>query len=268
MSARPPDSSARALAGRRKRNLVILCSIGIAVGLAGTIVTVAKNSSPAVATDQSGQRAYEVTGFDRISAVAADEVVVSVGPGFSVHGTGAADALDHFEVVVANGALKIEPKHHAWWGWPWSRTGPTTFHVTLPQLSAVSFVGSGDMKIDKVSGQEFAASLAGSGQMEIDALAVDDARFSVAGSGDLSAAGRVGNAHVSVAGSGDMKTSGLTSDNADLSMVGSGDAALTVNGDAHVSIVGSGDVAIGGSAHCTVSRLGSGDVECPAGGTS
>ncbi len=225
MSTRPPEPPGlrrRSASGTRK--LVLLCSLGIAVGLGGMIATAQEEDSPAAVTDASGQRTYEVAGFERISAVGADQVVVSVGPRFAVHGAGNADTLDRYQVTADGGALKIEPKHGAWWGWPWPERGHVTFKVTLPQLSAASFVGSGAMTIDKVSGRQFAANVAGSGKMEIGELAVDDARFSVAGSGD---------------------------------------AELTVNDDAQVSTIGSGDVTIGGSAHCTVSTIGSGNVTCP-----
>lgn len=248
----------------RTRNLAILCSIGAAVGLAGTIVTAQQDDSPAGVALQGGQRTYAVAGFERVSAVGPHEVVVSVGPGFSVRGDGGAEALDRFQVRVDDGVLKIEPRDSGWWDFHWSTTEPATFHVTLPRLSAASFVGSGAMRIDRVEGPRFSASLAGSGEMDIAALTVDDAEFSLAGSGDLSARGKVASAHVSVAGSGDMKAAGLTSDTAELSMIGSGSAALAVNDEADVSIVGSGDVAIAGSAHCKVSRLGSGEVKCPA----
>lgn len=246
------------------RNLAVLCAIGVAVGLAGTILTAQEDDgSASTVTQQGGQRTYAVSGFDAISAVAADKVDVSVGPAFSVHGSGNAAALDRFDVAVDDGALKIEPKRSAWWHMPWSKAGPVAFTVTLPKLSQASFVGSGAMKIDRVAGPRFEANVAGSGQMDIATLTVDDAEFSVAGSGDLSARGKVRTAHASVAGSGDLKATGLTADSADLSMIGSGDAGLTVNNQADISIVGSGDVAIGGSAHCTVSRIGSGDVKCP-----
>lgn len=227
-------------------------------------MTAQQDGGTAAKTEQGGQRTYDVADFERVSAVGPHEVVVSVGPGFSVRGTGGADALDRYEVVVDNGDLKIRPKHAAWWGLPWSNARPATFYVTLPRISAASFVGSGSMKIDRVEGRRFDASVAGSGQMDIAALTVDEAELSLAGSGDLSARGKVKTAHVSVAGSGDLRASDLTSATAELSMVGSGDAALTVENQADVSIVGSGDVAIGGTAHCKVSRLGSGDVECPA----
>jgi len=264
MSARPPEArGARRPESARNRKILFLCSIGVAVGLGGMIVTAQQDDGTAAVTDQSGQRTYAVADFDKISAVAAPDVVVSVGQGFSVRGAGGARALDRFEIVVDGAELKIQPKHSAWWGLPWSHVRPATFYVTLPQISAASFVGSGEMKIDRVEGPRFAATVAGSGHMDIAALAVDDADFSLAGSGDLSVRGRARSAHVSVAGSGDMKGADLTSDSADVSMVGSGDASLTVNGQADVSIVGSGDVTVGGSGHCKISRLGSGDVNCP-----
>ena len=247
--------------------LGVLSAIGIVIGGAGMIgsslIAEADNGSPVATTGQGGERTYAAAGFERVSAVGPQEVAVKVGPAFSVSATGDADALDRYEVVVRGGALRIQPRHGAWWDIDWSNRKPVTFTVTLPQISAASFVGSGEMKIDRVEGNRFEANLAGSGHMDIAELAVDNARFSVAGSGDLSANGKARDAHVSVAGSGDMRATGLAIDTAHVSIAGSGDAELTVKDDAHVSTVGNGDVTISGTARCTVSRIGAGSVRCP-----
>ena len=265
MSARPPERGPRRpRTAAQHRNLAKLCAVGLAIGVVGTVVTATQDSGLAAVSGGSGQRAYNVSGFEGVSATGSADVEVSVGPAFSARGTGSAGALDRYEVVVENGMLKIQPKRSAWWGQFWSGSRGATFYVTLPQLSSATLAGSGDMKIDKVSGPKFAADLQGSGDLEVAALAVDQVQLSLAGSGDMSVSGRAGNARVSVAGSGDMEASGLSSTTADVAIFGSGDVALTVANAANVSVAGSGDVSIGGSAHCNVSRSGSGDVTCPS----
>ena len=97
-------------------------------------------------------------------------------------------------------------------------------------LEAASLVGGGDMRIDRVEGDEFSASVAGSGDLDVAALRVDDARFSIAGSGDLVARGSARRSRVSIAGSGNVRAREVTSDEASISIAGSGDVALTVRG--------------------------------------
>ena len=230
----------------------------------GLVATALQGEAPHKAVSVHGveQRSYDVSGFDKVSAAGPMHVMVAVGPAFSVRAEGPDESLDRYEVVVEHGSLEIRPTHSNFWGSSWKGFGPATFNVTLPQLSATSMAGSGDMKVDRVEGSRFSVSVAGSGKFEIGSLSVDEARFSVAGSGDLTAHGHAARSNVSVAGSGDVHLRELSSDHANVSIIGSGDAALTVNQDAHISMVGSGDVDIDGTANCKVSRFGGGHVTC------
>lgn len=190
----------------------------------------------------AGQRSYEVTGFDKVSAAGPMHVLVTVGPATSVRAEGPNETLDGYEVEVEHGSLQIKPKRHNFWNSSWKELKPATFRVTVPRLSTTSIAGSGDMKVDRVDGKKFAAS--------------------VAGSGALTAHGRAGKANVSIAGSGNMHLHKLASDDANVSIVGSGNAALTVRDDGAVSVIGSGEVDVAGPAHCSVSRFGGGRVRC------
>jgi carbon monoxide dehydrogenase subunit G len=212
--------------------------------------------------NEGDHRNYEVAGFEKVSSAGPQNVVISVGPAASVRAEGPRETLDLLEVVVKHGSLEIRPKHEWGWNYRWPATGSATFYVTLPQLSAVSQAGSGEMKIDNVETDDFKASVAGSGQMEIAMLAADDAKFSIAGSGDLTARGRARRSELSIAGSGSAKMHDVASETAKISIAGSGEAELTVQGNASVSIVGSGDVDIAGPANCSVSRMGGGHVRC------
>jgi hypothetical protein len=203
-------------------------------------------------------------------------VVVSVGPGFSIRADGPQQTLADTEVEVEDGQLKIHPINDDRWEgrcrdddgdrrghWRcWGDYQPATFHITLPRIETVALVGGGDMRIDRVEGNEFSASLAGSGDLDVAALRVDDARLSIAGSGNLVARGSARHSRVSIAGSGNLQARDMTSEEASISIAGSGDVALTVQSDARVSMVGGGNVEISGPARCAVSRFGGGRVRC------
>jgi hypothetical protein len=226
----------------------------------------------------AASRSYDLAAFEEISVVGPHHIVVSVGPAFSVRADGPQQTLADTEVKVEDGRLEIHPvDDEDYWDrrcgdrddprnkrrWRcWDDYEPATFHVTLPRIAAASLVGGGDMRIDRVEGEEFSASVAGSGDLDVAELQVGDVRFSIAGSGDLVARGSARHSRVSIAGSGNLQAREVTSNDASISIAGSGDVALTVQDDARVSIVGSGDVEIAGPARCSVSRFGGGRVRC------
>jgi hypothetical protein len=252
------------------RTIVISASLA-ALAAFGASMGVAQGGEAATA---AASRSYDLAGFDGISVVGPHHVIVSVGPDFSVRAEGPQATLADTEVKVEDGRLEIHPDEERWedrcgrrGDWRenyrcWNDYQPATFHVTLPRIASAALVGGGDMRIDRVEGEEFSASLAGSGDLDVATLRVDDARFSIAGAGDLMARGSARRSRVSIAGSGNLQAREVTSDEASISIAGSGDVALTVQRDARVSIVGGGDVEIAGPARCAVSRFGGGRVRC------
>jgi hypothetical protein len=240
---------------------LITATLAGALALSGSAVLAERGAAAA----GGAQRSYQVAGFDKVGQVGPNHVLVTVGPAASVRADGPRKTLDLYEVVVEHGALSIRPRHEHDWNdhdWRWHDIEPATFYVTLPRLSGASTAGSGDIRVDRVTGERFAASVAGSGDIDVASLEVGDADFSVAGSGNLVAHGRARQSRVSIAGSGEVKARDVASETASISIVGSGNVALTVRDDAHVSIMGSGDADIAGSARCTISRFGSGNVRC------
>lgn len=247
--------------------LLTIVSIGVLATI-GAATSAAQDGGEAPVS-----RSYDVSDFDQVSVVGPHHVIISVGAAFSVRAEGPLRTFEDTEVEVEDGRLKIHPVDDERWerrcrereverGDCWNDYRAATFHVTLPGLSAVSLIGGGDMRVDRVEGGQFSASVAGSGDLDVAALRVDDARFSIAGSGDLVARGSARRSHVSIAGSGNLRAREVTSDQAAVSIAGSGNVELTVEDDARVSIVGGGDVDIAGPARCSVSRMGGGRVRC------
>lgn len=237
--------------------------------LISTLVLMACNMSADAQEGEEGrrsgrtaQRSFDVGRFDTVSLGGAYDVVVTVGPDSSVRAEGDADEIERMEVKVEDGDLHIGRRKSEGWSVGWRRHGRVTVYVTTPALRAAAIGGSGDMKIDKVEGREFAASIGGSGDMRIETLRVNEASFSIAGSGGITAAGSAGSTEVSVAGSGNVNVEGLESRTADISIVGSGDVRARAMDTADISIMGSGDVIMAGTARCEVSKMGSGDVRC------
>jgi hypothetical protein len=242
------------------RNLLTTATIATLAAL-GTTMALAQNGG-----DPSVSRSYDLGGFDAVSVVGPHQVVISVGPAYSVRAEGPQRTLADTEVEVEDGELKIHPVDDDRWDGRnaefWREYKPATFRITLPTLEAVALVGGGDMRIDRVERGTFSATVAGSGDLDVAALRVDEARFSIAGSGDLAARGSATRQRVSIAGSGNLRAREVASAEANVSIAGSGNAELTVENDARISIVGGGDVDIAGPARCSVSRIGGGRVRC------
>ena len=215
---------------------------------------------------QNIRRDFQVGAFQKVALEGSHDVVVTVGGTPSVRAEGDKAMIDRLDIRVENGELRIGTQRHEGWNWNFggNHQGRVTVYVTAPSLAAASIGGSGDMKIDKVTGGDFNASVGGSGDMNVASLQAGQAHFSVAGSGSISASGKVQQATISIAGSGDIIAGGLETATATVSVVGSGDVTARATQNADVSIMGSGDVNLSGGAKCSVHKMGSGDVRCGA----
>jgi hypothetical protein len=213
---------------------------------------------------QNVRRDFPVGAFQKVALEGSHDVVVTVGGTPSVRAEGDKAMIDRLDIRVENGELKIASRRGDG-GWQWNFGGShhhVIVYVTAPSLAAATVAGSGDMKIDKVNGNDFSATIGGSGDMQIGDVQAGQAHFAVTGSGDMKAAGKAQQATISVAGSGDVVAGGLEIANATVSVVGSGDVTAHATQTADVSVLGSGDVTLSGSARCSIHKTGSGDVRC------
>jgi len=245
----------------RKREIVLAVGAGaVAATLAGAILSGNDGPGrPMVAVNTSVEQTYELASFSRISTTGPQDVVVTHGDTQSVRGEGSLGRLD---VVVENGELIIRPRNGG--GWNWGDFDSTTLYVTVPELTRASLNGSGDIRIDNITGERFEALLEGgfSGDFEINGLAVEEAEFTVNGPGDISASGTAESTRVTINGPGELKAGGLKSETATVMVRGPGDVELAVEREADVSVDGPGEVDIDGPARCTLSTSGPGSVSC------
>jgi hypothetical protein len=204
-------------------------------------------------------RTFEAAGFDRIDLTGTPDVIVAVGGQPSVRADGDAADLERLQIEVVNGILRIgtrpgvsSPQH------------PVVVHVTVPALRGAAITGTGDMNIDHVQGQAFAATVGGTGDLDVRQLRVTEASFSVTGAGGIRASGGASRTNASLNGVGDLSLSGFETVDATVSLVGTGDIALRATGTAQVQLTGTGGVTIAGGARCTIARTGLGAVSCGA----
>lgn len=216
------------------------------------------------ASGQAGRRDFQVGAFDRVELAGSQNVIVKVGGAPSAYAEGDTGLLERLEVKVENGVLSIGQKKGKWSFGRSRDHGAVTVHVSVPSLRGAEVAGSGDLKIDTVQGDDFAASIAGSGDLQVASLRAKTASFSIAGSGGVSAAGSAESADFEIAGSGDVRASGLEARRVKVSIAGSGNVQAKAMDSADVAIMGSGNADISGTAKCSVSKMGSGSVRCGA----
>jgi hypothetical protein len=209
-------------------------------------------------------RSYQVGSFSQIEIAGPYQVQVKTGSAPSVSAHGPQKVIDDLVVEVKGDKLSIHPKSDRNFHWFGSRDhGNVTIEVSAPALRAASLAGSGDLKIDKVSGADFDGSIGGSGDLAVDSIEVRKLSLAIGGSGRMTLrSGRVQQADYSVGGSGDIDAGGVQAQSADISIAGSGNISGNASGNASISIMGSGDVNLSGGAKCDISKMGSGDVNC------
>ena len=183
-------------------------------------------------------RGFQVGAFEKIDLAGSPDVTVQVGGAPSVRAEGSKEALDRLDIRVEGGTLRIGNKGNGGWSFGWHHNGHVRIYVTAPSLAGAAIAGSGDIRVDKISGARFDASIAGSGDLAVDHMEVGEAHFSIAGSGDVSAAGKAGKATYQTAGSGDIRAGGLEAGTASVSVMGSGDVQAHASQSADVSVMG------------------------------
>ncbi|GAB3902781.1 head GIN domain-containing protein [Larkinella knui] len=84
---------------------------------------------------QEGEKAFLITGFDRLEMGSGFEVTVEAGPGFKIMAKGDQRNLDDLNLVVRNGTLLADYRTNK------NRKYSTAFTITMPTLRGASFSG-------------------------------------------------------------------------------------------------------------------------------
>lgn len=211
------------------------------------------------ASAQAAERQFAVGDFDRILLAGSTEVDVRVGLRTAVTATGDAADLDRLEIRVRDGTLVIGTKPGRW---TWRSRGGVRVAVSTPALAAATISGSGEMTVDRVSGDQFEGRMSGSGTLRLPDVAVGRFSLAMSGSGRAEAAGRCEVGEIRLSGSGRVAADRLACGTLSASVSGSGDVTAGATGTAALRVAGSGTIRTTGGARCTVRTSGSGRVHC------
>lgn len=209
-------------------------------------------------------RNYQIGNFQKIEVAGPYDVTIRTGANPSVAAQGGEKLLARTTVEVEGDKLVIRPQEkHGFHFMSFSTRGKANFTITVPQLSAATIAGSGDIHLDHAQGQRFEGTVAGSGGLDVDKIDVGSLKLTIGGSGSArTGAGKAQSAEYTIAGSGDIEAGSVDTQQAKVTIAGSGGIKAHATVTADVNIMGSGAVDVTGGAKCSVSKAGSGSVNC------
>lgn len=193
--------------------------------------------------------------FDAIGLAIPADVILKQGSPQRVEIDAEQNIINNIKTKVRDGSWNIAFKEKV------RKHEKITIYITIPDLTAVSVAGSGDV-MSKGAFKNMGnldVSIAGSGDVKLKGDS-KKLNISVAGSGDVEMQGSATSVDISIAGSGDVNLEDLSAGNCDISIAGSGNCKVNSEGSLDVSIVGSGDVYYTGGAKVNSSVMGSGKV--------
>jgi hypothetical protein len=170
--------------------------------------------------DPQASEPRSVPAFHAVELAGTLEVEIGVGKAQSVQVSGEADLLGKVSTVVKDGVLVVDTPRDL------RRRHHLHVTVTVPELSAVSLSGTGDMKISGVAGARFSISLSGTGQLTVN--------------------GSTGSLRVDVGGTGEIAAKDLTAKTARVDVSGTGSATVHVTDSLEADVTGTGSIDVHG----------------------
>lgn len=201
----------------------------------------------------------DVKGFTRVSFGVAGNLLIKIGPEFSLVLEGDRKIIDEIETEVSGGKLTIKKEN---WRMSFNEE-KITVNLTMPEIEALSVSGSGKAQIlDRVESDNLDLSVSGSGKLMTSDLEVDNLDCGISGSGDiiLGSGGTIDRGDISISGSGGFSGENIEIDHLDVSISGSGNCVCRVGDSLDASVSGSGNVTYLGNPKIDARVSGSGHV--------
>lgn len=165
--------------------------------------------------------------------------------------------IPYIATDVKGNVLEIRSEPHV----SFSSYSRCDIYVSVPDLSSLEIIGSGDVKAvgEMQSEGKLTLRIIGSGNIDMP-FHGPEVVSSITGDGDIVLSGTTKNAQISIAGSGDYKAFGLKSETSTASISGSGDISLFAEYKLNAKISGSGDIRYKGHASVYQEISGSGTI--------
>ncbi|MDX9858852.1 MAG: head GIN domain-containing protein [candidate division Zixibacteria bacterium] len=178
----------------------------------------------------------DVGDFDRINSAGAFDIHVTVGPEPTLKIEFDDNLIELIETEVRGGTLRIDSRKS------FRSRSDCTITITVPSLERITSSGSGDITVERLSGELFECRLSGSGS--------------------ITAEGEIGEIEATISGSGDIDARNLKAKSAFARVSGSGEIAVYATDDFDGVVSGSGDIFYyGDPAKTSVNVSGSGRIK-------
>ncbi len=179
----------------------------------------------------------KVDSFDEIESLGSIDLSIRIGEQAAVVVRGDDNLLEHIVTEVSGNRLTVSMENGSY-----STETPLVVDITLPALTELELIGSGDAEIEGLRG--------------------GDLTLVVQGSGDVVATGQVDQLEARISGSGDMELRELKAQTVLAKVHGSGDMEVHAEEKLTASVHGSGEIDYWGDPEeRDVNSFGSGDVK-------
>jgi hypothetical protein len=227
------------------KNVLKLTALAAALAAGAIATTPASFAQPQDAGTGVATEQRAVTAFSAIELAGPYHVVIDAQATPSLELTGERKQLAGIETVVRGDTLVVRPVQRNGFFFNFGKRRETvTVRIGAAALKRLTVAGSGDVEIDRITGERF--TLAGTGP------------------GDIHASGAVRQLAVTASGSGDLDLHRLKAADVDLALNGPGDVQLAdVGNTLAVQLGGSGDLEADGlrTAKVTARMHGPGNVK-------
>jgi hypothetical protein len=191
---------------------------------------------------------------DGVELRTSGDLTIVAGDTESLTVTAGSAVIDGLTSEVVDGTLILDSNADTGWG-------RIDYTLTVPQLSLVRSVGSGDISGSGILAPTATIDLSGSGSLSVTSGATTQLTVTVSGSGDVTIVGAATELRLSNEGSADFDGSLLEATTVDVTLSGSGDARVVARQELTASISGSGSLVYSGNPSKVVTSLtGSGEI--------
>lgn len=174
-------------------------------------------------------RAYDLSGFDSISASSGVNVVLKQGP-FAINAEGPKSRLDKLIIEREGSQLSISRKPNVtWFGWSMQSDVVT---VSAPAYAAIAASGGADVDIGGLNGAALSVSASGGADINAGGVVVETLTANVSGGADLNLTGSCKSLTLDASGGADFGGQNLRCENAIVTASSGSDVDVIVSGSA------------------------------------
>lgn len=218
-------------------------------------------------------------GIDGVTLIGSGDVSITLGDKEEITIHAPADLIPYILTEEKDGMLYIGKQKKGWKKFKYfneyvhfdlvlksvshvsvSGSGNIDLEKLSGEISSVKVSGSGNIEVDQINSNKLKVNISGSGNIDIENLSADILGVSINGSGDIDLDGKAGELDITISGSGDFIGNDLKSENVSINIYGSGDSQVWANESLDVHVSGSGEVTYHGNPSVNSRVTGSGAI--------